>query len=201
MLLLVSGATRYPRSAAVGHLVVPRARNTPARLQLHASPWAMDNGCFNGLHEGPFMRMLHDFRREPGCLFCAVPDVVGDAAQTLERWQFWAPVVRAAGYPLAFVAQNGVTHAQVPWDELACLFIGGDDAFKESLQAMSLCAYAKARGLHVHWGRVNSRRRLRLALEAGADSIDGSGFSLYPNTNIPLVAQWRAEIAAAPRFL
>jgi hypothetical protein len=182
----------------VGHLVVPRARNTVARLNLQPGQWAMDNGCFNGLDVRAFMRMLEDFHGQPGCRFVAVPDVVGDAAATARRWRFWAPIVRSCGWPLAFVAQNGITAGMVPWDEFTTLFVGGDDTFKESWQAASLCAYAKARGLAVHWGRVNSRRRYRLALESGADSLDGSGFSLWPDTNIPKAAQWKTDILTTP---
>ena len=200
MLLLVSGATRFPRDANVGHLVVPRQWNDPDTLDLQAERWAMDNGCFTGLDEGGFMRMLYEYRRQAGCLFVTVPDKVGDAASTLLLWPFWSRVVRSLGHSPAFVAQNGLTSERVPWDEFGTLFIGGDDAYKDGPDARTLCGYAKAKGKWVHWGRVNGKRRYELALKAGADSIDGTGFSMYPDTNIPKAQAWKSEIAAQPEL-
>lgn len=201
MLLLVSGATKYPRSADVGHLIVPRQWNDPDSLDLVEGRWAMDNGCFVGLDAGAFVRMLYAYRLKQGCLFVTVPDCVGDAAETLHLWTFWAPIVRACGREAAFVAQNGLTPERVPWDEFGTLFIGGDDAFKDGEAARSLCGYAKGIGKWVHWGRVNGKRRYELARMAGADSIDGTGFSMYSDTRIPMVAQWQAELNAQPTLL
>lgn len=201
MLLLVSGATRYPRGATVGHLVVPREWHKPAALQLHPQRWAMDNGAFNGFDEGAFMRMLERFADCPGCLFVSAPDVVGDAAATMARWPFWSRVIRGLGWPPALVLQDGITAERVPWDDVGALFVGGSTAFKESAAVRTLMAYGRARGLWCHWGRVNGKRRYALALKAGVDSIDGTGFSMYPDTNIPLAEQWRAEIAQQPELL
>ncbi len=124
--------------------------------------------------------------------------MVGDAASTLKLWPFWSRLLRGLGRHPAFVAQDGLTAERVPWDELGALFIGGTTKFKESAFARTLCGMAKARGIWVHWGRVNGKRRYELAQLAGADSIDGTGFSMYPNTNIPKVAQWEDEIAQQP---
>jgi hypothetical protein len=199
VLVLVSGATRFPRSRDVGHLIVPRQWNDPAKLDLTIH--ALDNGCFVGFDEGALMRMLevyHPYRST--ALFVAVPDVVADAAATLRRWQFWAPVIRALGWPPAFVAQNGLTSERVPWEEFGTLFIGGDDAYKDGLEARTLCGIAKAKGKWVHWGRVNGKRRYELAKIAGADSIDGTGFSIAPDTNIPKVGQWDEAIRQQPEL-
>lgn len=210
MLLLVSGATRFPRSAAVGHLVVPGSWNHPKALGLQPGRWAMDNGAFGGAFDvGQFVAMLEAFAEEPGCLFVTAPDViyksgVGDAAATLRKWPFWSRLIAGLGRRPAFVAQDGLTHERVPWEQLydeeGVLFIGGSTTFKESAHVRSLCAYAKARGIWVHWGRVNGKRRYELALKAGVDSIDGTGFTKHPDTNIPLVAQWHHEIAQQPEL-
>lgn len=199
MLLLVSGATRFPRNEQIGHLIVPRQWNDPDSLDL-SGPWAMDNGCFTGLDEGGFMRMLYAYRTKAGCLFVTVPDKVADAAATLQLWPFWSAVVRSLGHQPAFVAQNGLTPGRVPWDEFGTLFIGGDDAYKDGPDARSLCGYAKAKGKRVHWGRVNGKRRYELALKAGADSIDGTGFSMYPDANIPKLERWRSGIQQQPEL-
>lgn len=203
MILFVSGATKYPRSETVGHLIVPKQWNDPATLGLDVTQHAFDNGCFTGLDEGAFIRMLQAYQPYQGyqtCRFVTAPDVVADAASTLRRWPFWSRLIRGLGWPVAFVAQDGITSERVPWDEMAALFIGGSTEFKESEAARSLCAYAKARGLWVHWGRVNGKRRYELAVKAGADSIDGTGFSWYPDTRIPMVDEWQTEIQQQPEL-
>jgi hypothetical protein len=202
MLLLVSGATSFPRSEHVGTLVVPKSWNLVDKLPLQPGRWAMDNGAFSGFDEGAFVRMLERFYGcTEGCLFVTVPDVVSDAASTLHLWPFWSRLIRGLGYPVAFVAQDGLTPEGVPWGELDVLFIGGSTHYKESLEVRSLCAYAKARGVWVHWGRVNSKRRYKLALEMGVDSIDGTGFSMYPDTNIPKAQAWETAIRSQPSLL
>jgi len=199
VIVLVSGATRYPRNAQVGHLIVPKAWALPETLDL-SHPWAMDNGAFAGFDPGAFVRMLERFHGIPGCLFVTAPDVVADAAATLAQWPFWAQLLRGLGYRPAFVAQDGLTPDRVPWRELGALFMGGSTAYKESPAARSLCAYATAQGIWVHWGRVNGKRRYELALKAGADSIDGTGFSMFPDTNIPLAEQWQGEVEQQPEL-
>jgi hypothetical protein len=214
MLVLVSGATKYPRGADVGHLIVPRQWNLSTSLDLQPRRWAMDNGAFIGFEEGAFVRMLERFSgldgrigskgcdgsTPAGCLFVTAPDFVGDAASTLARWPFWSRLIRGLGLSPAFVAQDGLTPDRVPWDEMGALFIGGSTDYKESVEARALCGYAKAKGIWVHWGRVNGKRRYELAIKAGADSIDGTGFSMFPDTNIPKAAEWKREIQQQPEL-
>lgn len=192
MLLLVSGATTYERTDGVGHLVVPKQWNRPETLTLVPGQWAMDNGAFSGFDAGAFVRMLEAYHGRAGCLFVTAPDVVGDAAATWALWPFWSRLIRGCGHKPAWVAQDGLTPAQTP--DVEVFFIGGTTKFKESAQVRDLCAYGKVRGIWVHWGRVNGKRRYELAKIAGADSIDGTGFSMFPNTNIPKVAGWEASL-------
>jgi hypothetical protein len=204
MILLVSGATKYPRSETVGTLVRPGSNNSADALDLAAGRWAMDNGAFGGAFDaGCYMDMLRNFYGRPGCLFVTAPDVIyksgiGNSAATRRRWPFWSRVIRGIGFPPAFVAQDGLTPEQTPWDDMGALFIGGSDEFKESETVRSLCGYAKARGIWCHWGRVNGKRRFELAQMAGADSIDGTGFSWYSNIRIPMVQAWHEQIQSQP---
>lgn len=203
---MVSGATGFQRSATVGHLIVPKQWNDPATLDLQPGAWAMDNGAFSGFDEGAFVRMLqayhpyHASQTYRGCRFVVTPDVVADAAATRARWPFWSLLLVGLGFAPAFVAQDGLQPEQVPWDEIGALFVGGSTDYKESAQVRTLCGYAKARGIWVHWGRVNGKRRYEMALKAGADSIDGTGFSMFPDTNIPLVDEWEQSIARQPEL-
>lgn len=180
-MLLVSGATRTTARLAsnerLGALLVPGNGNKPA-----GKPWACDNGAFAGFREKAFRKMLAKCQGLPGCLWVAAPDVVGDAAGTRERFDKWEPVIREMGFPIALVAQNGLTIETTPWDRLDCLFIGGDDAFKLGAEARTLVAEAKRRGKLVHMGRVNTLRRLRYAQSIGCDTIDGTSFSRFPDS-------------------
>lgn len=196
MLLLVSGATRTTRPEGTGHLIVPKAWNDPAQLGLMPGRWAMDNGAFSGFDEGAFVRMLeayqpyHASQGSRGCLFVTAPDVVGDAASTRKRWAFWARMIHAYDMPAAYVLQEGVESVGVPHDADA-VFIGGKAAaFKWSPIVRSIVGYAKAKGQHVHAGRVNSAQRAHLMADLGVDSYDGGQFTMFPDLKIPLHQVW-----------
>lgn len=141
--------------------------------------WAADNDAFSDWDDVRYMRMLDGLAGIPGCLFVTLPDVVGDAARTLELFHRWLPHVAPYGYPLALVAQDGLDVAGVPWDEISALFVGGTDEFKMGVEALELAREAKRRSLWVHYGRVNGHRRIRWARAAGADSFDGSSLSWF----------------------
>jgi hypothetical protein len=191
VILFVSGATTtVKRYRGVGELIVPTAQNAPDALRLVPGMWAMDNGAFSGFDAAAFMAMLQAFHGRKGCRFVAAPDVVADAWATLHRWPFWSGVIRGAGFVPALVAQDGMLAAELPWREMGALFIGGSTEWKLGAQARTLVAYAKTRGLWVHVGRVNSGQRVQTVFEMGADSFDGSGFSRFPDRDIPKGLQW-----------
>lgn len=166
----------------------------------HGMTWAADNGCFSSNWQPA--KWLAWLRRHAStaesCLFAVVPDVVADHAATLERWKEWSPVVRSLGYRLAFVAQNGCTDVDVPWTECDAVFIGGDDTYKLSHTAAAVVAEAKRLGKWAHMGRVNSLRRLRIAIDMGCDSADGTFVAFGPDVNVPKIAQWFRAITTQP---
>jgi hypothetical protein len=112
-------------------------------------------------------------------------DAVGDAVKTRALFDEWHGQIHSKGFPVAYVLQDGQLSCDVPWNDCAAIFVGGTDAFKESMQALALMHEAKARGKWIHMGRVNTLRRLRFAHTAGCDSIDGSKFSWYSDTYLP----------------
>lgn len=60
-----------------------------------------------------------------------------------------------------------------------------------------ICREGKRRGLWIHGGRVNSRRRIRYMLGLGCvDSIDGTGFDLYRDTHL----EWGLREVAATSY-
>jgi hypothetical protein len=195
VLLLVSGATevmrRYRNAASIGWLLTPRNGNSMAAIKAADCFWAADNDCFQRLDRGAYLKML---RKVAGAdksklLFVTAPDVVADAGATLARFKLWLPVLRYYGLPPALVAQDGQEDLPVPWDELAALFIGGSTAWKMSVHAARLVREAKARGVHVHAGRVNTLRRYRYFDALGADSFDGSAFSKWSDKFVPWIIE------------
>jgi hypothetical protein len=183
VMLLVSGGTAdvrpliHARPDLFGTLAVPRDGNALPEV----GRWAADNGAFSDFDPAAFKAMLarHRYARDR-CLFVAAPDVVGDADATLAKFDGWAPTIRALGYPLALVAQDGLRPDHVPWHLVAAIFIGGTTGWKLSSSAAHVIEAARLRGRWIHMGRVNTRRRLHYAAALGVDSVDGSGWSRFP---------------------
>lgn len=189
MRLLVSGNTRQVNALAsrfpehLGYLMAPNNGNRGSILK-SSLPWAADNGAFVGFDSEKFRRFLAAIALKPSCLFVACPDVVGDARKTLDWFGQWCLEVRATGQPVAFVGQDGAEDLDLPWKDFDAWFIGGSTRWKLSQASADLAVEAKARGKHVHMGRVNSMRRLRIALRFGCDSCDGSSYSRFHHRTI-----------------
>jgi len=199
MRIYVSGATSTMRRLAhtglgqnhLGHLVTPQNGNSLGSMLTSGLPWACDNAAFSNPDDTKFWNLAIDtweWEQFNPPVWVAVPDVVGCHSQTLDYFDSWVQTweyeLGQVRFPLAFVLQNGATIATVPWDQIAAVFVGGDDAFKLR-GCRDLVAEAKQRGKLVHVGRVNSLKRLEYAIELGADSVDGSGFSMFPDAKIP----------------
>lgn len=129
------------------------------------------------------------------CLFAAAPDTVCDPHATLEESLPWLPRIRALGIPAAFVAQDGSEHGDlIPWGHFDVLFIGGSTEWKLSAAAANLTRQARARGLWVHMGRVNTRSRLRAAQAFGCDSVDGTYLAFGPDVNLRRLGGWLHDL-------
>ena len=142
--------------------------------------WMLDNGAFSDKWTGAaWLAALAKWQPYTGtCIAAVCPDVVGDAAATLERFVKYAPVIREYGYPVAFVTQDGLTLDAVPWAEFDVLFVGGTDQHKLR-ESWSFISEAKRLGKWVHVGRVNSARRLEQF--SMADSADGTQLAIEPS--------------------
>jgi hypothetical protein len=116
----------------------------------------------------------------PNLLWIAVPDVVGDADSTLERFRDWHMLL--CHLPLAFVLQDGAQRpGRVPWDApgLAAVFVGGSTRWKLGPEAAELVRQARARGLLAHAGRVSTARRIIYFKAIGCTSFDSSRYSRW----------------------
>lgn len=210
MYILVSGATATVRALLrehtnLGVLVTPSDGNAiPERKTV----WAADNSVLTkqGFDDARFRRFLGRLSGRDDCRFVAVPDhvervrcdrsdcrtcrrygghPVGDAGKTLKLWQAWHPIVREHGLTPALVLQDGMAIADVPWFEVGGVFVGGSDRYKLSESAAAIVAEANRRNLWTHMGRVNSARRILHAASISCCSIDGTGFSSWPERNLP----------------
>jgi hypothetical protein len=177
------------RAGLLGCITTPGQGNHVPR----GAWWCCDNGVFGKGYPGDEV-WLNWLGNKPGdrdrCLFATAPDVVGDAWRTLSRSAPWLPVIRQLGYPAAFVAQDGVEDAGVPWDDLDCLFIGGTDTFKLGPVAEELVNVARSHAKWVHMGRVNSRKRYELAASWGCDSADGTFLAWGPDKLLDECLSW-----------
>jgi hypothetical protein len=156
----------------------------------------LDNGCFGKNYVGDegWMRWLESRQHlAPRALFATAPDVVGDAAATLQRSVPFLPFIRSLGFPAALVAQDGLEFELIPWDEFDVLFIGGSTEWKLGSAARDLVNLARSHGKWVHMGRVNSRRRWSYAEHIGCDSVDGTYIAFGPDTNLPDVLSWAGQ--------
>ncbi len=204
MRLLVSGTTRTIARLAsrwpgrLGHLLTPASGNSVVTAQQHGLPWAADNGAFSGFDPRRFRRFLRRLAGHPGCLFVVCPDVVLDARATLNLFGEWCLEVRASGQPVAFVGQDGAEDGDLPWSDLDAWFVGGSTRWKLSQASADLCQEARARGKHIHMGRVNSRRRLRAAFDMGCHSVDGSGLSRFGDRYVHQFCAWTEHLCAQP---
>jgi hypothetical protein len=97
----------------------------------------------------------------------------------LERFHHWASRIRRFGFPVALVAQDGLTVETTPWADLDALFIGGSTEFKYAPDVTDLVRVARELGKHTHMGRVSSAPRWRHARRIGIQSYDSSGYSKY----------------------
>jgi hypothetical protein len=176
----------------IGMIATPKQGN---RIPVGAT-WCADNGVFGKgwVGDDKFLRWLKDYTQgeRERCVFVVAPDVVADAAATLKRSAPWLPTIRDLGYPVAFVAQDGLEDIEdlVPWGEFDVLFIGGSTEWKLGPHARYFVSEAKARGKRVHMGRVNSNRRFQYAGHLGCDSVDGTYITFGPDVNLPKVRRW-----------
>lgn len=182
---------------ALGQIVTPATRN---RL-VPGVEWCGDNSAFAGKYPGDdaFLAWLAPLTpARDRCRFVAASDVVGDAAATLAKSAPMMPRIRAAGFPVALVAQNGLEDLSVPWGDFDALFLGGDTPWKLGYAAARLAAHARTLGKWVHMGRVNSWTRVEYARYIGCHSVDGTYLAFGPDINSPKLLAWIRRLEMQP---
>ena len=174
----------------------------------HYQHVGIDNGCFSkgGQFDGwAFLKWIDRLSYRDRCRFVVAPDVfhpdadfdgmvkgetVSIAEKTLDRSQPYYSAIRARGYPVALVMQNGLQYLDIPWSNIDAVFVGGTTDWKLSLEACLIIREAKSQGKWAHMGRVNSALRLRKAADMGCDSADGTYLKYGPDTNLKNLKDW-----------
>jgi hypothetical protein len=191
-----SQAVAMMQAGDLGYIDTPHQNN----IRPTGVTWCADNGCFSSrFEEGHWWSFLKRHAGDAGtCAFATAPDVVGDAAATLTRSGPWLQRIRALGYPVALVGQDGLEDLVVPWGDFDAFFIGGSTEWKLGPEAAQLAGEARERGKWVHMGRVNSRKRMRYAESIGCHSADGTYLTFGPTINLPKLARWFDPPLAVP---
>lgn len=176
----------------LGLMIQPGMGNGSAPLMFW--DFGADNGCFargDKFNAGDWLAWLGTLAPyAKNMLFAVAPDVYMNADATLARSLPHIKTIRNMGYPPAFVSQNGCRSDIVPWGDIDCLFVGGDDEWKLGPASWELCHEAKRRGKRVHVGRVNSFKRLQLCAKNDVDSADGTYLKYGPDVNWPKMISW-----------
>lgn len=207
MRILVSGATATVRQLAdkyrqhLGVLMTPQNWNRVCSLPL---PWACDNAAFSKPDDHKFWRLcMESWAMDRHCPpeWVAVPDAVGNHSATLQMFgwwrEYWQEELGCIPFPLAFVLQDGCTIDEIPWEHIRAVFVGGSTAFKLR-QSEPLVRAAQQRKKLVHIGRVNTLRRLRFAYDLGADTVDGTACSMYPDRYILQFLKYLRSLERSP---
>lgn len=153
-----------------------------------AVEWAADNFFFTDPNPEKWLKFVARFdeNRARRPIFVTLPDIVGDAARTLELFEHFK--LRTNELPRALVLQDGIQHIKIPWGDIKAIFIGGSDQFKNSPHAYNAARTARVLGKWVHVGRINTANRLRNWKNL-ADSCDGSGASRFDHMLEDMIAE------------
>jgi hypothetical protein len=143
--------------------------------------WAYDNGAYEDWRaKRPFDRrqFLRDLRSiaagGPQPDFVVLPDRVAAGLQSLQLSMRWLRRLRRKGldrWPLYLAVQNGMAADDIPWSEVAGVFIGGTNDWKASTAATWVAA-AHQHGLPCHYARCGTGRKVDHAKGIKADSLD-----------------------------
>ena len=168
-----------------GWLLSPGAERRPIRGD-RAIPYAIDNGLFRppGAPPAPESACLNVYEllcksvrlNWPRPLWYVVPDVPYDGAASLRRTMEHAPRLAALfpDVPQAIAVQDGMSFEAA--EPFPVVFVAGSTDWKLRTLA-GWAKWANERGKLCHVARVNTARRLRRCLRAGAASADGTAIA------------------------
>jgi len=150
----------------------------------HGFGYALDNGAWRAHQRGEpfdvdsFERMISDWIG--GADWIVAPDIVSGGLRSLELSLSWIERLIALGSMVLIPVQDGMNVEDVRpiLSSRIGIFVGGSTEFKEGT-CSEWGKLAREMGCYLHVGRVNTARRIAICIEAGADSMDGSGASKF----------------------
>jgi hypothetical protein len=163
-----------------------RARARPHWEDGSPAPYCLDNGAWRLYNAGlPFdvagFQLAVDLVGADAD-FITCPDIVAGGLASLSLSLEWLPRLDGIGGRRLLAVQDGMVPADVePHLGDVGIFVGGSTDWK--LATMHEWGNLAARvGCYLHVARVNTRRRIRMCQDAGADSFDGTGPCQFPST-------------------
>jgi hypothetical protein len=179
----------------LGHLFSPGAERGPWPW----FPYALDNGAFSAwnMSENIWNESQWDLNawkrlivwaqcQQQKPLWAIVPDWIGCAERTIERWHRFAPEVPFAK---ALAVQNGMTPESIKGLNPDIICVGGTTEWKwETVET-----WAKSFP-RVHVLRVNSPTKLKWLESLGVESCDGTGWNRGDRTQTLGIEMWARKI-------
>jgi hypothetical protein len=169
---------------------------SPVRLSTEGFPYGLDNGAWSAYKSGEpwdedaFVVALETLGGDAD--WVVAPDIVEAGQASLTLSLRWLPVCRARARRVLIAVQDGMAPADVEphLSDAVGIFVGGSTEWKLA-HLDTWCALARKLGTWCHVGRVNTERRIRRCLAAGATSFDGSSVTRYAVTGPRLDAARR----------
>lgn len=153
--------------------------------------YGFDNGAWRAFIEGvPFdvpLFMSAVQRVGGGADFIVAPDIVAGGLESLAMSLAFLPQLMAINPLVLIPLQDGMTEADIlPLLRPGVgLFLGGSTEWKLATM-VPWGRFARWHGVYFHVGRVNTAKRIHLAVAAGADSVDGTSGTRFAKTIAPL---------------
>jgi hypothetical protein len=161
--------------------------------------YAIDNGAWAAHKRGEpwdderFLQILTELGA--GADWVVLPDIVAGGAASLARSLHWRDLVLGLTPRALLAVQDGMTPEDVRphLGPRVGIFVGGSTEWK--LQTLAQWSHlGREAGTWVHVGRVNTARRIKLCVQAGATSFDGTSASMYA-VNVPKLDNQRRQLA------
>ena len=164
--------------------------------------YVLDNGAWSDYRAGrafdgdAFERLVDKLGAR--ARWIVLPDIVAGGLASLELSLRWSNRCLSVCPLVLLAVQDGMTEADVSSfvGQNVGVFLGGSTPWKISTMEQ-WGAFCHQRGIYYHVARVNTARRMALAVASGADSIDGSSASRFAVTLPGLVrAAGRGDLFA-----
>ena len=155
--------------------------------------YCLDNGAWADFQAGrafdadAFERLID--KLGAGADLIVLPDIVAGGLPSLELSMRWLNRCLSVCDKVLIAVQDGMEEADLAplVGANVGIFLGGSTEWKLANMAR-WGDFCRLRAIYYHVARVNTERRIWMAIAAGADSIDGSSGSRYAVT-IPMLTR------------